>query len=174
MKKITLFSVILFCALWAAGCANNDLTDNGSGIPASNLVAKAEIIREGESVSEVLFTGDDILWFNGKTKEIRLKNNYYYNQAHSFYYDRLTFFLDEVSMFSLLRVLDINSQIFNVPVFYYTCIENKFYITDGYPNISVLGYNKGTQLERDENMQAIADEWGKFIDFMKKTKKYRE
>ena len=53
-------------------------------------------------------------------------------------------------------------------------IENKFFINDGYPDIAVLGSLTEIQKIRDENMQAIANEWDKFIGYMKKVNKYKE
>ena len=58
--------------------------------------------------------------------------------------------------------------------FYYSIIENKFFINDGYPDIAVLGSLTEIQKIRDENMQAIANEWDKFIGYMKKVNKYKE
>ena len=107
-------------------------------------------------------------------KEIRFKDNYYQQNSISLYAN-IKFYLDDKYLFSTLtRVSDVNSQIFNSPVFYYSIIENKFFINDGYPDIAVLGSLTEIQKIRDENMQAIANEWDKFIGYMKKVNKYKE
>ena len=82
--------------------------------------------------------------------------------------------MDDDFLFSTIKVTDINSQIYNSPVLYYNMTENKFYINDGYPEISVLKPQDKIQKARDKNMQAIANEWGKFIRYMKKVNKYKK
>ena len=140
----------------------------------SKLIIKAETKSANEPTEKIIFTGDDILWFNGTTKEIRFKDNYYQQNSISLYAN-IKFYLDDKYLFSTLtRVSDVNSQIFNSPVFYYSIIENKFFINDGYPDIAVLGSLTEIQKIRDENMQAIANEWDKFIGYMKKVNKYKE
>ena len=131
----------------------------------SKLIIKAETKSANEPTEEIIFTGDDIL---------RFKDNYYQQNSISLYAN-IKFYLDDKYLFSTLtRVSDVNSQIFNSPVFYYSIIENKFFINDGYPDIAVLGSLTEIQKIRDENMQAIANEWDKFIGYMKKVNKYKE
>ena len=122
--------------------------------------------------SQVVFTGEDILWFNETTKEIRFKNNVSNinpvlgNTALSFYID------DEYLFSSMTYASSINSQIYNSLVFYYNIIENKFFLLDGYPDVSVLTNPQESQSLRDENMKKIDSEWSKFINQLKKEERY--
>lgn len=172
MKSISLFLSILPSVVFMNSCSNTDLN------PAYNdgysqLIVKIETKSNSGSEEQVVFTGDDLLWFNGTTKEIRFKDNYFQQKNISLYAD-VKFYLDNEYLFSTFRLSDFNSNIHNSPVFYYSTIENKFYINDGYPEIAVLRPQDKIQKERDENMQAIADGWGKFIQHLKKINKYKE
>jgi hypothetical protein len=63
-------------------------------------------------------------------------------------------------------------------VLYQNLIENKYYLTDGYPPIEAYQNEPvkqaEIQAERDENMQKIAPEWNKFIEQMKKEGRYKD
>ena len=173
MKRFYLFLSILFLTIFMSSCSN-DASNPSPEEGYSKLIIKAETKSANEPTEEIIFTGDDILWFNGTTKEIRFKDNYYQQNSISLYAN-IKFYLDDEYLFSTLtRVSDVNSQIFNSPVFYYSIIENKFFINDGYPDIAVLGSLTEIQKIRDENMQVIANEWDKFIGYMKKVNKYKE
>lgn len=191
MKKINLLLYALTYVLFMGSCSDSpetkgdledDLTPN---LSSSTLVVKAGMaptgtksanVTAGESADHVVFTGDDILWFNETTDEIRFKENFYQLESIvDFFHTGIEFFLyDEFLFTTLVCVSDINSQVFNVPVFYYSQIENKFFIKDGYPVISVLKNDKTIQQTRDENMQAIAEEWDKFIQYLKDAGKYKK
>jgi len=66
----------------------------------------------------------------------------------------------------------INSQIFNSLVFFYDDIANRFFLIDGYPDVSVLSNPQESQELRNENMQKIASEWSRFINQLKKEGRY--
>jgi len=85
------------------------------------------------------------------------------------------FYIGEDYLFSsMIFVSDLSSAIYNSLVFYYSIIENKFYLADGYPmDTSVLSDPQKAQDERDDNMRKIENEWNKFITLMKQEGKYR-
>jgi hypothetical protein len=89
------------------------------------------------------------------------------NIAISFYIN------DEYLFSSVIYANSLNSQIFNSLVFYYNIVENKFFLLDGYPNVSVLSNPQESQALRNENMQKISSEWAKFINQLKKEGRYR-
>lgn len=174
MKRFYLFLSVLFIAIVIGGCTNNE-PDLSSEEGYSKLTVKTGIKSGdtksvGESTENVLFTGSDILWYNESTNEIRFKDNYYQYQYIPFHTD-IKFYLENEYLFSLIKVSDLNSQIYNSPVLYYNMTKNKFYINDGYPDISVLKPQKEIQDKRDDNVQAIANEWDKFISYLKKVNK---
>ena len=147
MKRFYLFLSILFLTIFMSSCSN-DPSNPSPEEGYSKLIIKAETKSANEPTEEIIFTGDDILWFNGTTKEIRFKDNYYQQNSISLYAN-IKFYLDDKYLFSTLtRVSDVNSQ--------------------------VLGSLTEIQKIRDENMQAIANEWDKFIGYMKKVNKYKE
>lgn len=175
MKRFYLFLSVLFIAIGMCRCTNDEL-NLSSEEEYSKLAVKTAIkANDTKSVDEpaetVLFTGNDILWFNEATNEIRFKENYYQYKHIPFDTD-IKFYLENEYLFSLIKVSDINSQIYNSPVLQYNITKNKFYINDGYPVITVLKPQKEIQEERDRNMQAIANEWDKFIRYLKKANKY--
>ena len=177
MKGVSLILSVLLFTVFMSSCANDEQNPSPED-SYSTLMVKADTKSAGmksisESVEQIILTGNDILWFNETTNEIRFKDNYYLQKSISFYTD-IKFYLDDDFLFSTIKVTDINFQIYNSPVLYYNMTENKFYINDGYPEISVLKPQDKIQKARDKNMQAIANEWGKFIRYMKKVNKYKK
>ena len=177
MKGISLILSVLLFAVFMCSCTNDEQNPSPED-GYSKLMVKADtkstsMKSANESEEKTLLTGDDILWFNERTNEIRFKDNYDLQKSIPFYTD-IKFYLDNEFLFSTIKVTSINSQIYNFPVLYYNMTENKFYINDGYPEISVLKPQDKIQEERDKNMQAIADEWSKFIRHMKKVNKYKK
>ncbi|MDR1525312.1 MAG: hypothetical protein LBS79_08700 [Tannerella sp.] len=185
MKKTVLLILIAFISLSPGGCrpeAEEIPSQITSGIiaRASNAEEVATgsegVTTKSNAVEQVVFTGDDILWFNGTTKELRFKDNLsnksilagIHTQAIKFYIN------DEYLFTSMLYVSDYSSQIFNSLVFYYNTIENKYFLKDGYPAISVLSNPQRVQELRDENMRKIANEWNKFIEQLKKEERYKD
>jgi hypothetical protein len=75
----------------------------------------------------------------------------------------------------MIFVSDLSSAVYNSLVFYYSIIENKFYLADGYPmDASVLQNPQEARDIRDENRRQIANEWNRFIAQMKLEGKYRQ
>jgi hypothetical protein len=171
--KTILLQAIAFCMAIAAGCGRAE--DEQPAGTASRLTARAyhqDAATRAESnagAGEIVFTGDDILWFNETTKELRFRNNYS-NKAvmEAITTHAIGFYIDGESLFSsMLCVSSLNSQTFNRPVFYYNIIENKYFLADGYPEVSVLHDPQKAQAERDENMNRIAVEWSRFCNLLK-------
>ena len=182
MKTKICLSVIMMCILFT-GCNKND--EETTQIPsalifkgATNEVSprSGEVSTFSEDAESVIFTGNDILWFNGTTKEIRFKDNMYQKQTLSFdLFRSIKFYINDEYLFSsMIFASDLNSEIFSSLVFYYNIMENRFFIQDGYPDISVLHNYPEEQNLRDENMQEIEEEWGKFIDQLKQEGRYKE
>jgi hypothetical protein len=181
MKNIILIQTVAFCIAVATGCGRTE--DEGQSTEmASKLIIRAShqevSTRAGSDTNteQIVFTGDDILWFNETTKELRFKNNYSYKTVwEAITANAIKFYINDEYLFSsMLCVSSLSSQTFNSPVFYYNMIENKFFLTDGYPAASVLPDPQKAQAERDENMIKIADEWNKFLDQLKLEGRYQK
>lgn len=68
MKKLCYFISFLFLLLTFAGCENDGTLNENSEIVVVGLGHKVYNLPLG---NEILFTGNDIKWFNRDTKEIR-------------------------------------------------------------------------------------------------------
>jgi hypothetical protein len=176
--SILFFTGLMF--LPQAGCQPEaeepgELPESGIIVRAASEEAATKTALRGAGEEVVVFTGEDILWFNETTGELRFINNS--SNAGSLTglaTTALRFYIgDEYLFSSMIRVSDLNSQIFNSLVFHYSQIENKFYLRDGYPQADVLSNPQMAQEIRDENMRKIASEWSVFIAQLKKEERYR-
>lgn len=190
--KQTIFITSLFAAsicLLLNGCANGTVAKDA--LPEINSNTSNIIVRasNGESgaLGPVVFTGDDILWYNETTKELRFKDNASHKPV-VLNHTAIRFYLHNEYLFSsMIYVSGSHSQIINNLVFYYNMTENKYFLLDGYPDISELplppnanisdagnpnDYYKYVNASRIENMQKIETEWDKFINQLKKERRY--
>jgi hypothetical protein len=180
MKVSVLFLMVLMNFSFA-GCRPESeetpaLTASGIVIRAvSGEIASRSAAGNGAAEEPVVFSGEDILWFNETTGELRFKDNIsnasvltgLYVQAIKFYVD------DEYLFPSMLCVSDFSSQTFNSLVFYYNVIENRYFLRDGYPDAVVLPNPQKAQELRDENMRKITPEWERFLEQLKKERRYK-
>jgi len=148
----------------------------------SLLVAKGsnkEIVTKSASVTDadepVVFTGNDILWFDESSGEIRFRDNMSLSDD-MYLWKTVKFYINDEYLFaSMIFVSDLSSAVYNSLVFYYSIIENKFYLAVGYPmDVSVLQNPQEARDIRDENRRLIANEWNRFIAQMKLEGKYRQ
>jgi hypothetical protein len=190
MKK----RISLFIAVWCfliSGCAE-DFTAKDASTPSVSETAAGIVVRASNeepntrstirsTVDEpVVFTGNDILWFNETMKELRFNDNFSKKDVFSGFRS-FKFYMDGEYLFSsMIYVTGLSSQVFNSLVFYYNITENKYFLHDGYPVIdgkitivdiidgeSVI-VNEMYQQIRNENMQKIESEWNIFIAQLKK------
>lgn len=177
---------------------NNDGDEGEKLIASSTIEVKAKPIatqvkgkmrapQNTTSNVAVVFTGDEIVSYNGKTGEIILKNIEKENPIDVLkkYENKLDFYKNGVLLFSLKSkiVSDIESALYNEPILHYSNIEgNKCYIRDGYPwglpIDDVTTEREGQALtvakERKANAEKILEGWKQFVDELKKEGKYTE
>ncbi|MDR0748724.1 MAG: hypothetical protein LBF62_04035 [Tannerellaceae bacterium] len=173
MERVVLFFVTLL-NLSLAGC--HPKPEDEPVQTASSIIVKTSNAAEGvaarsEVLETVVFTGNDILWFNETTKELCFKNNFSSSPLNNpFLYARpaIRFYIHDEYLFSTIIVTGLSSRSYNELVFYYSIPENKYFLVDGYPP----GLS-GAQEERDENMRKIAGEWNRFIEQLKKEGRYK-
>jgi len=143
---------------------------------ASKIIIKAanaDLTTINTPTDPAIFTGNDILWFNETTKELRFQDNISIKPA-AFNLPGINFYIDEEYLFSSMTYVNSSSsQTFNSLVLYYDILGNKYYLTDGYPEVSVLSDPQKAQEQRNENMQKITAEWNIFIEQLKKEDKYK-
>lgn len=162
-------SVILMSVL-LSGCHHEDEAEPQTPSSLVFRVSANPAPNDATDLDEpVIFTGNDVLWFNETTNEIRFKNNMSEKQKiTSSPYHRILFYIGGEYLFSAqIIVSDIHSRIYSSLVFFYDPIENRFYIQDGYPKMSDYYNDPDEQKIRDENMKKIGNEWNKFINQLK-------
>jgi hypothetical protein len=150
----------------------------------SQLIVMAEIeevaARSAGGEEVTVFTGDDILWFNGSTRELRFRDNVsnsdnISNKRNILNFHAIRFYINGEYLFSSMTYASgYSSQTFNSLVFYYNTIENRFYLVDGYPiDVSVLPDPQKARETRDGNAKKIEPEWNRFVDWMKQEGRYK-
>jgi hypothetical protein len=180
MKRAILFFIALL-SLSLAGChpESEDVpVQTTSSIIVKTSDAEEGVATKSEALETVVFTGDDIQWFNETTRELCFKNNFSSNPANNpllYATPAIRFYMNDEYLFSsMIYVSDISSKSYNKLVFYYNILENKYYLADGYPaDVSVFQYPQKAQEERDENRRRITNEWNKFIEQLKKEGRYK-
>jgi hypothetical protein len=188
MKKQMIFFII-GCLLLS--CGSDTLNDKNNA--TSTLIFQAVVPRdtghstyassvENETSSKndtlAFFTGQDIVWFNETTGELKLTDGFTGIIDFWEHHDSgiLLVGFDDESLFSmeLLFVWDVMSQIVNSPVLYFK--DSKIFIKDGYPDWEWLKTESENPdcIERNENWKKIEQGWNKFIAQLKKEGKYRK
>ncbi|MDR1201831.1 MAG: hypothetical protein LBL58_09425 [Tannerellaceae bacterium] len=186
MKRSLIFKTMLLMAttiLLPGGCQPE--TDGDiPALTASSIIVKTSGKEAATSIDPldtavIVFTGNDILWFNETTEELRFKENFMNAPSNNpivYTTQAIDFYMDDEYLFSSMTYVSVSAsapQIFNSLVFYYNATENKYYLMDGYPAASVLSNLEATQEIRNENRQKIAPEWNSFIEQMKKEGRYK-
>jgi len=111
-----------------------------------------------------LFTGDNVKWYNAKTKEIKFKN-----ASLMDYIPCLFVFLDEKELFILRVVPTIMSYTLDNPVLIYDTSQKRYFFGKGYPD-----WDWGEFIEeREKNWKEIEPGWNLFVEQLKKEGRYR-
>jgi hypothetical protein len=146
--------------------------------------ASAEDVNAGNTKSAksetkedfTFFVSDDLLWYDATTNEVVFASPLAPNdtvEAKS-----LKFYVGEEYLFSSVITLWMNhfeESVYNSLVFYYTAVDNKYYLKDGYPEVDKIAEKyPDAQLLRDEYMKKIQPQWDKFVEQLKKEDKYKE
>jgi len=187
MKKISLLLVTVFLFSLSWSCSDDD-SDGEQSRPSELLfkvtktVHNPDIQGEIQENDSIIFTGDDILWFNETTGEIRFKRNYTIEEiVTSIPRSKVKICIGDQSLFTVLSfITDVSSEEIDEPVLYYNTLDiddlddNRFYLADGYPQWDWLTKDHPVQIMRDENMKKIEPEWTRFIEQLKKEGKYRK
>ena len=167
MKKLILLFTTLVCVL-SNGCSIGP-TDNSIAEELKSMTTKI-VVRAplSENVKgQVVFTGDDILWFNETTRELRFKDNNAKKTIVSTH-KTLSFYIDDEYLFTASTYssgASANSQTFSGLLFYYNSTENKYYLITG---------NELVNSEREPPNDASDEtsEWSKFIEQLKQEGRY--
>lgn len=189
MKTINFITAMLLSVCLFIGCNNENeeqLTKTSSITVKTSVSSKQAVIDQAKNVSstntsDVVFTEEDIVSYNGKTGEIQFKQNVFSQKKPDVLLD---FYVNDQFLFSLYYrvILDTNSALYNVPLLHYSSLEgDKYYIRDGYPwglpiddNSERTGQAASVAKERRANADKILSGWKQFVDELKKEGKYVE
>ena len=179
-KPITWMMAIAIAATTMTACSSND--DEPEKPFTTDPVEKATLYVCGISQSgtrsisdaqDVLFTGDDIEWFNATTREIKLKDIGEPLHKRLEPYREIKFYLGDNDLFVVNSfVSDIHSMIFTDLVLHYDVItdpnQGHYYLHDCYP----------PQFIDDERTQANikknAGQWELFTNYLESKGKLRK
>lgn len=150
MKQFLIITVTIF-SLTITGCKPIDKLQD-----SSKLYCKASNNFDKKITDKVIFTQDDIVWLNISTKELKLKSSLNLEELQN--YNKFIFYLDNDSLFTATRALDIMSSIVDDLVMHFS--NNAVYLENGYPNWIV-------DEQRTKNMEKREKNWQLFIQKLK-------
>ena len=158
--------LIAFC-----GCNDDTLEYKGQSKLVVYSSTEQSISKSGENIipnedNTLIFTGEDVLWFDESTEEIRFREgsalkNFQENWAK---YHYATFCLENEVLFTVFITKSFRSYVYDD----LTLIDKggyKYYLSDGYPNSSY-----GSLLKKKKRAEA----WEKFIDQLKAEGRYKK
>lgn len=151
-------------------CACDDNDDNTSN-QSSKIQAYGILqTRSAGDNPTLVFSGDNIEWFDSTTREIKFKG-VEPNSSIFPVYSKIEFRLDGKSLFTACSfVTEIYSQTFYDLVIYYNHEQRKYYLDDCYPNTDVMRNS-------EEVLQHISEresQWQEFINTLRSENRLRE
>lgn len=171
MKTKSLFRIlcVFLCIICGISCNDENISNEPSLISAKGITGhlKSNSISDDPEMP-VIFTGDDILWFNDKTREIKFKGIEPIKEISL--YKQLLFELDGTVLFTAITMVQpINSQIYTDLVLHVELNDGKYryYLNDGYPVWAA------DMDEAKVNAAKRADSWNSFIVQLEKEGKIR-
>jgi hypothetical protein len=168
METNLIIKTFFLCvAIILLSCEKNSL-EHASLISVMGEASPRSISAQEESVvgnlSPVVFTGDDISWFNPNTREIKFTKSF--NPDELAIFQKLHFFLGEKQLFTVSTyVKPLHSFASNDLVLYIEA-DGKCYLHDCYP-LSIM--ETDPTVEENKEKRAIA--WDQFVDQLKKERK---
>jgi len=156
MKKFILFIALFLFVFICRSCVHTHEPEIGT-----TLICKADYAKDAVTIDSLLFTENDIEYFNLTTNELKLKATTKPVEIQDF--NNFRFYMGKDSLFTARLAVDIMSSIINDLVIYQTLNDKKLYLEDGYP----VNINNAEFLTiRAQNSAKRAVNWQKFIDRM--------
>ena len=162
---------ILLGILVLSACNNGDGNDDTNGQSSKIHVYGVTSTRSlGEDDSKLVFSGDNIEWFNPETREIKFKG-IEPSSAVFPVYSKIAFKIDGKTLFIASSfVEDSYSQIFNDLVIYYSIEKGKYYLDDCYPSISEVRNQEVVK----QNIINREIRWKEFVNTLNSEKKIKK
>ena len=156
MKKFILFISLFLFVLICRSCVHIHEPEIGT-----TLICKAYYTKNALTKDSLLFSENDIEYFDLSTNELKLKTTAKTTEIQNF--NNFRFYMGKDSIFTAHLALDVMSSIINDLVFYQTLKDGKLYLKDGYP---VNASSSESLTIRAQNSAKRAVNWQKFIDRM--------
>jgi len=157
MKQFLIIALMIFSII-ITGCKPIDKLQD-----SSKLYCKASNNFDKNITDKVIFNQEDILWFNTSTKELKLKSSIKLVELQNF--NKFIFYLDNDSLFTARKALDIMSSIVDDLVMHFS--NNAVFLENGYPNWIV-------DEQRTKNMEKREKNWQLFIQKLQKEGKLND
>ena len=200
MKRLVLMIVTaLICGLTiflASSCNKENSANSALNVKVVGFLGEhtTKCYLEIVKIDTLLFSGDNILWYNETTSEVKFKSNPNGNYFLSVFGGLVSIIvcLDETELFTLDAMTSISSYSINHPVLIYGSAGSAhggesdfgYYIGRGYPDWAYWTEKFWTDTnwdrtadwvkEREKNWKAIELGWNKFIAQLEKEGKYRK
>lgn len=156
--KYWLFICMVFFSLCSCGDTETSGDELTSKITAVNITSSAD-----ESESGILFTGDDIAWFNAKSREIKFTAE----KLSLPMYSKIDIKLEDETLFTIAAYIDYSvSRAYDDLVLLYDGGTSKYYLYDNYPDYWSPETTEINRQNRKEN-------WNKFLRQLRKENKLR-
>lgn len=154
MKKFILFLSLFLFVFICRSCVHTHEPEIGT-----TMICKADYIKNNVTIDSLLFSENDIEYFDLSTNELKLKTTAKTTEIQNF--NNFRFYMGEELLFTAHLALDVMSSIINDLVFYQTLKDGKLYLKDGYP---VNTSSSESLTIRAQNSAKRAVNWQKFID----------
>lgn len=171
MRFLTWLSIIAIVTICCRCSGDDDMSDLKEQSKIMVYTSGTSESKAGEYIvpsqqNTLLFTGNDILWYNESTEEIKFKDGPMLKKFQENWasYHYATFCLENEQLFTVFISKSMMSYIHDD----LTLIDvggYKYYLSDGYPN---SGY--GNPLKKEKRTEA----WEKFIDQLKAEGRYKK
>ena len=154
MKKFILFISLFLFVFICRSCVHKHEPEIGT-----TMICKADYIKNNVTIDSLLFSENDIEYFDLSTNELKLKTTAKTTEIQNF--NNFRFYMGKELLFTAHLALDAMSTIINDLVLYQTEKDGKLYLEDGYP----VNSNSPELLTiRAQNSAKRAVNWQKFID----------
>lgn len=158
---------LVVCMVFVTSCSDED---ENNYKPSDISVYGVEMSRASDKDAQLVFTGDNIDWFNPVTREIKFKN---IEPSTSIFpvYSKIEFRIGDKVLFTANSfVIDSYSQSFLDLVVYYNYAEDKYYLDDCYPNTDAI---RSTE-EVKKHIKNREIQWNTFISILQAEKRIRK
>jgi len=149
-------AIIIFMLALLGGCTADSDIDERSEISVIGLGSKFYSV---DQIEDILFTGNDILWFDTATREVRFKSTFNSLRFRSF--TTVLFRLSDMNLFTATYLNGSPDSIVENLVFYHDTNADKYFLYDNYPVSSSTVASK-------YNKEIRAENWASFIIQMRR------